>query len=398
MKGLRVVDVSTDLAGAYCTRLLASCGADVTRVEPPEGDPLRHQPPLPHLPVGSARVSARHEHLNAYKRGIVIDADSASGRPVLDALLATADVVVSSCNGDPERALAFEDELRSRWPGCAHVVTSPFGLTGPYASYKGGELVSWACGGFLQITGDPDRPPVQGGGPWADYATGATAAVGALAAVRSGVGQLVDVGTMEAMAAFHQWSLVLYTHQGVVKRRASNLHAESFHPMGPVPCKDGWVAIGIAFPNQWEGMCIGIDKPELLVDDRFQNNAERFDNAEAFNAELFPRLAEIEADTLVELLQENRVPAAKVLDVSEFLDDRQVGAREFWAAVDIGGTTGLVPKKPFRIPTSDPPFRPAPAPGHDTEAILAELGYDAGEIEALVASGAVAAETVGARS
>ena len=278
-----------------------------------------------------------------------------------------------------------------------HVVTSPFGLTGPYASYKGGELVNWAMSGFLQITGDPDRPPVQGGGPWADYATGATAAVGALAAVRSDAGQLVDVGTMEVMAAFHQWSLVLYTHQGVVKKRASNMHAESFHPMGPVPCKDGWVAIGIAFVPQWEGMCIAIDKPELLVDDRFQNNAERFDNAEAFNAELFPRLAEIEADTLVEVLQEHRVPAARVLDVSEFLHDRQVGARDFWVKVDVGGAAGMLPSKPFRIPTADPPFRPAPPPGRDTEDILAELGYDAGEIDALVAAGAVATDTVGVR-
>jgi crotonobetainyl-CoA:carnitine CoA-transferase CaiB-like acyl-CoA transferase len=200
------------------------------------------------------------------------------------------------------------------------------------------------------------------------------------------------------MAAFHQWSLVLYTHQGVVKKRASNMHAESFHPMGPVPCKDGWVAIGIAFVPQWEGMCIAIDKPELLVDERFQNNAERFDNADEFNAELFPRLAEIEADTLVELLQEHRVPAAKVLDVSEFLRDRQVGARDFWAEVSVGGATGVLPSKPFRIPTADPPFRPAPTPGRDTEAILAELGYDAGEIEALVASGAVATETVGVGS
>jgi crotonobetainyl-CoA:carnitine CoA-transferase CaiB-like acyl-CoA transferase len=397
MKGLKVVDVSTDLAGAYCTRLLAACGADVTRVEPPEGDGLRHQPPLPHVPGTTARVSARYEHLNAYKRGIVVDATTASGKPVLDALLGTADVVVSSCNGDPERALAFETEIRTRWPACVHVVTSPFGLTGPYASYKGGELVNWAMSGFLQITGDPDRPPVQGGGPWADYATGATAAVGALAAVRSDAGQLVDVGTMEVMAAFHQWSLVLYTHQGVVKKRASNMHAESFHPMGPVPCKDGWVAIGIAFVPQWEGMCIAIDKPELLVDDRFQNNAERFDNAEAFNAELFPRLAEIEADTLVEVLQEHRVPAARVLDVSEFLHDRQVGARDFWVKVDVGGAAGMLPSKPFRIPTADPPFRPAPPPGRDTEDILAELGYDAGEIDALVAAGAVATETVGVR-
>src|SRR3954454_11220693 len=133
MQGLRVVDLSTDIGGAYCARLLASCGADVTLVEPPEGDGLRHQPPLPHVPGRTERVSTRHEHLNANKRGIVVDRTTAAGRRVLDELLAGAQVVLSSCNGDPERSPASEEQVRRRWPGVAHVVTSPFGLTGPYA-------------------------------------------------------------------------------------------------------------------------------------------------------------------------------------------------------------------------------------------------------------------------
>ena len=398
MIGLRVVDVSTDIAGAYCARLLATSGATVIKAEPPAGDPMRHQPPVPHLPDGSARVAARHEYLHAYTRGIAVDATTASGRSVLDALLATADIVVSSCNGNPEAALAFEAEIRSRWPECVHVVTSPFGLTGPYATYKGSELIGWACGGFLQITGEEDKPPVQGGGPWTDYATGATAALGALAAVRSGEGQLVDVGIMEVMAAFHQWSLVLYTHQGVIKRRAGNRHAESFYPLGPLPCKDGWVAVGVALLAQWEGFCIAIDRPELLIDERFDSGAKRFDAHEAFDAATLPTLAEIEADALVELLQEHRVPASKVVDVLGLLNDRQLQARHFWAELDVGSATALLPSKPFHLPTADPPFTPAPSLGGDSETILAELGYDAAEIEALVGSGAVISATVGGRS
>jgi CoA:oxalate CoA-transferase len=398
MIGLRVLDVSTDIAGAYCARLLATSGATVIKVEPPEGGPLRHQAPVPQLADGSARVAARHEYFNAYKQGIALDASTASGRAVLDALLGEADIVVSSCNGNPQDALAFEDEIRSRWPDCVLVVTSPFGLTGPYASYKGGELIGWACGGFLQITGEEDKPPVQGGGPWTDYATGATAAIGALAALRSGEGQLVDVGTMEVMAGFHQWSLVLYTHQGVIKRRAGNRHAESFHPLGPLPCKDGWVAVGVALLAQWEGFCIAIDRPELLIDERFDSGAKRFDAHEAFDDLVLPRLAEFEADELVELLQEHRVPASKVLDVVGLLTDRQMEARHFWAEVDLGSATGLMPTKPFHLPSADPPFTPAPSLGGDSEAILAELGFSAEEIEALVASGTVTAATVGARS
>jgi crotonobetainyl-CoA:carnitine CoA-transferase CaiB-like acyl-CoA transferase len=400
MKELHIVDLSTDLAGAYCARLLATSGAHVTKVEPRGGDPLRRQPPLPHLDGDtSARVAARHEYLNAYKRGIVVDTETISGRRVLDTLLDAADAVLTSCNGDPERLLAFEDEVRPRWPRLVHVATSPFGLTGPYASYRGSELVSWACGGFLQMTGDPDREPLQGGGPWADYATGVTAAIGALAAVRhaaaTGEGQLVDVGVMEAMAAFHQWSIVLYTHQGVIKKRAGNRHAESFHPMGPLPCRDGWVAIGIALVPQWEGLCITLDKPELIVDDRFQTSGERFDNADALDAELYSAMAHFDADELVEKLQENRVPASKVMDVTAMLSDRQLAARDFWSTVRLGTdqerVVVAVPSKPFAIPTASPPFRPAPALGRDSESILAELGYGRDEIDALVSSGVVGA-------
>ncbi len=313
MKGLHVVDASTGLAGAYCARLLATSGATVTKVEPPEGDPLRRQPPAPIPPGATEPMSARHEYLHAYTRSVAVDTATADGQAVRDALFSSADVILSSCHGDPAAALALEDEIRARWPGCVHVVMSPFGLTGPYAAYRGSELVSWACGGFLQITGEEDREPVQGGGPWADYATGATAALGALAALRSGEGQLVDVGTMEVMAGLHQWALVLYTHQGVLKRRAGNRHAESFYPMGPMPVRDGWVAVGIATVPQWEGFCIAIDRPELIIDDRFETSGDRFDRYEELNAEVFPKLAEFGAEELAERLQELRVPAAKVL-------------------------------------------------------------------------------------
>ena len=395
MIGLQVVDDSGDIAGAYCTRLLATCGATVVKIEPPTGDPLRHQPPFPRVAgaSGSRPVAARFEYLNSFKRGITVDTSAASGQHVRDSLYASADVIVSSCNGDPERALLADDEIRRRWSRCVHVVTSPYGLTGPYATYRGSELTNWASGGFLQITGDPDREPVQGGGPWADYATGATAAVAALAAVRSaaiaGVGELVDVGTMEVMAALHQWSVVLFTHQGVIKRRAGNRHAESFHPMGPLPCRDGFVAVGTATVPQWEAFCIAIDQPELLVDERFQTGGDRFDNADALNAELFPRLSEIDADELVERLQDAHVPASKVLDVASLLDDRQLAARRYWAELQVGSTTAKLPSKPFRIASADPPFRPAPRAGEHSEEILRDLGYDAAEVEVLVASGAV---------
>jgi crotonobetainyl-CoA:carnitine CoA-transferase CaiB-like acyl-CoA transferase len=165
--------------------------------------------------------------------------------------------------------------------------------------------------------------------------------------------------------------------------------------MGPLPCRDGWVAIGIALVPQWEGLCITLDKPELIVDDRFQTSGERFDNADALNAELYPAMAQYDADELVAMLQENRVPASKVMEVTAMLSDRQLAARDFWSTVELGSgrerVPVAVPTKPFEIPTASPPFRPAPTLGRDSEAILAELGYGPEEVDALVAAGVVGA-------
>ena len=119
--------------------------------------------------------------------------------------------------------------------------------------------------GYAFITGKPNRTPLQGGGPWCSYVAGTTAAVGALSAARanrfSKQSEIVDVSVLEAMAALHQWSFVLYTHQGVVKQRSGNYHAESHHPLGLLACKDGWVAIAVSLAQQWENFCLAIEQP-----------------------------------------------------------------------------------------------------------------------------------------
>jgi crotonobetainyl-CoA:carnitine CoA-transferase CaiB-like acyl-CoA transferase len=218
---------------------------------------------------------------------------------------------------------------------------------------------------------------VQGGGPWAGHLVGTTAAIAVLAGVRrtrqTGLGQLVDVGAMEAMAAAHQWTIVLYTHQGVIKRRAGNMHAESFNPLGPVPCKDGWVCIGVASLPQWEGFCLAIDKPELLIDERFQSGGERFDRADELAEILDPVLMSLTADELVARCGEHHVPASPVIKVTQALEQEQLAVRGFWApSARIGGRARM-PERPFRVPGVDAPFREAPAYGEHTTEVLAGL-------------------------
>ena len=218
MRGLTVLDCSTSLSGAYCTRLFATLGAGVICAEAPGGHPLRTAPPW--VTAGpDGPVSAAWAFLAANKRSVV----AAAGSAELDALAARVDLVVLSADGDPESVRATADRYRAANHTLVVAVLSGFGLTGPYRAYRSSPLVDWAMGGHLLLNGEAHREPIAGAGPWSSYLGGATATLAAQAALfrarRHGRGDVLDVGNMEAAAACHQWSITIYTHQGVRKTR-----------------------------------------------------------------------------------------------------------------------------------------------------------------------------------
>jgi crotonobetainyl-CoA:carnitine CoA-transferase CaiB-like acyl-CoA transferase len=372
---LKVVERGSGIPAAYAGRLLGMSGADVVKVEPLAGDRLRRAEPLVPGEDGEA-FSALFESLNAFKRSVAIDESRAGEAEGLRRLLATADVVLDSADGDPDAVRGRYESAAADNPLVVYVATSGFGLTGPYRGFRSNDFIDLASGGFLYITGDPAREPLRAGGPWAGYLVGTLSAAAALAAVRrargTGRGQLVDVGAMETMASLHQWTLTLYTHQGVVKRRAGNRHAESYHPMGPLPCKDGWVCIGVASVAQWEGFCLGVDMPELLADERFQTGGDRFDHADALDRLIVPRLRDMTTEYVVQRMQDQRVPASPALTVLDLLADRQLASRGYWARSARSGRGAVLPERPFRVPGASAPFREAPRIGEHTEEVLAE--------------------------
>ena len=368
--GVTVVELGGGVAASWCGRLLAGAGADVVACEPEGGSPLRAAHPL--LPDGG---SALIEYLGMYKRSAVLaDTD-------LERLIAAADIVIDEVDVEagktPEVVAARMERFRALNPRLVAVVCSPFGLTGPYADRRSSALVDWAMSGYAAITGDPDREPLQGGGPWCAYVGGLTASVGAMAALRTAErtvrGQLVDVSAMDAMTALHQWSIVLATHQGVRKRRSGNRHAESFHPLGILPCKDGAVCIAVSSPAQWEGFCLALEMPELLDDERFATGGDRFDNAGELDAMILPWLLERPRREIVERLQECNVPTSPVLDVLSVQDDEQLADRNFWQGLPHLGDDVFAPSLPVSGPVG-PRGRPrAPALGEDTATVLADL-------------------------
>ena len=390
MSGLRVLDLSDQVSGAYCARLLATAGAQVTLVEPTAGSGLRSRPPL--LTAIDPMRSAAFEYLSAWKRGVALDWDSEPGFDALGRLIDQADVVITSMAAS--QASAFDGRVRSERPGLVHVSATAYGLSGPWAGWRSSDLTDWASGGYLYITGDPLREPLQGAGPWTSYVAGITAAVGTMAALHarrvSGRGQLVDVGTMESMASSHQWSLVMWSHQGRIKHRANNRHAEAHHPVSLMQVSDGWVCIGAPTAAQWTSLCIALELPEMADDPRYATSGLRFDAAEEIDGRFAPFLMSRTRTEVVELLQDFHVPASAVLSMDEVQEDEQLEARAFWAYPEHLDAGARMPGLPFVLPSSPGDFRAAPRLGADTRAVLSEAGIDDAQIESLSEAGVIA--------
>lgn len=358
LDGLTVVEVAGGVATAWCGRLLAQLGSAVTVLEPPEGSPLRTRPPL--LPGGE---SPWHHWLNGEKTSVAISGDDAVGEAARG-----ADVVIWPATGaeEPGSVEALAAGLRTTTPHQVFVALSPFGLTGPWRALASSDLVEWAAGGHLYLTGDRNREPVQGGGPWPGYVAGSTAAVGAVAALLdagvTGAGQLVDVGTMEAMAAAHQWTISTYTHHGYVKRRDGNRLAESYHPIAIYRCRDGWVQVAAASREQWEAVCLVSGCVELLADDDLLVAAGRYDRADEIDAAIGPWFAASTIAEAVAQLQEARVPASVVNDLATVVRDPQLEARGYWSSMPSVASTAVVPGPPIVVGPRVPPGPVSAAP------------------------------------
>lgn len=356
VRGTRVLDLSNSITGAYTARLLASVGADVTIGEPPGGSPLRQAPPL--LDLADGPRSAAWEYLSACKDTITLDPSE------VPAAAATYDLVVLATDGPSAPVAALAHALRSTHPKLVVTTVTPFGLTGPQSSWRAGPLEQWALGGHLTLNGEPDREPIPGGGPWDSHLVGAIAAVGAqgalLRAKAAGDGSLIDVGALEALASSHQWSISMYTHTGAVKQRTGNRHGEMHHPLNLYECSDGYVCIAAASFHQWEGLCIAIDRVELLADDGLANAAERFDRADELDEAITAWTREHTVAEAVEASQSHFCPAGRVGELTDVLHDEQLAYRGYFQPVPDLGEHAVIPSVPFRIPETSR-LGPAPA-------------------------------------
>ena len=384
LAGVRVVDVTTSLAGPFCTELLAGLGAEVVKVEPPGGgDEARAWGP----PFHDGTATMFHA-MNAGKRSLALELRR--GREILLRLADRADVLVQSLRPGlaDERGLGA-DELRARNPRLVYCTIGAFGARGPDALLPGYDPLAQARAGIVSVTGEAGRPGVRVGVSIVDQTTGIVAALGVVAALhereRSGAGRVVDVSLLETAVSLMGYHLTGHAAGGPVPGR----HGTAFPSIAPYEtftAADGELMVAAANDRLFASLCRALGLDALPDDERFATNPERVAHRDELHASLAARFAERTRAEWLALLAEAAVPAAPVNEVPDVLADPQV------AALDLLQELGGLPVvRPPLSADGEPLAHRAAAPelGADTRAILRELGYDDAEIDAFERDGVV---------
>ena len=389
LSGIRVVDVTTSLAGPYCTEVLAALGADVIKIEPPlGGDEARTWGP----PFWDGE-STLFLTVNAGKRPVCIDLRR--GLDVVLRLVDRADVFVQSLRPGlaEERGLGAE-ALRERNPRLVYCSIRSFGPTGPWRDRPGYDPLAQAAGGIISVTGEAGRDGVRAGVSVCDQGTGMWAALAIVAALHeretTGKGREVDVSLYETALGFMAYHLTGYLGAGTV---ASGRGTEfpSIAPYQAFGARDGRLMVAAANDRLFAQLVDALGLPELAADPRFASNSDRVANRAELTPLLEERFATEDRATWISRLGQAGVPAAPVQNVAEVVAAAQTEALGILQDLPHPSVDGLrLPAFPVSLDGERLVHRSAPPElGANTRTILAEAGFADDEIDELVAAGAV---------
>jgi crotonobetainyl-CoA:carnitine CoA-transferase CaiB-like acyl-CoA transferase len=387
LAGMRVLDVTTSIAGPYCTEILGALGADVVKVERPDtGDDGRAWgPPFWH------GESAMFLAVNADKRSLAVSLSDPRGLEAVLRLVDTADVFVQSLRpGLAQRLGLGADELRRRNPQLVCCSVGAYGRVGPLAEEPGYDALMQAAGGLISMTGEPGRPGVRVGSSLIDMGTGMWAALGVLAALlereRSGEGSVVDTSLYETALGYIGYHLVGYLADGTVPTGQGTVFP-MVAPYQVFPTRDGELMVAGGNDRLFASLCRVLGLDELVTDERFLTNPDRVRNRAELVAIVSARLRERDSAEWQYLLAAAGVPVAPVADVADIVESQQTEALGILQPLAHDVIPGLrLPALPLSFDQERATFRAAPpAVGEDTAEILAEAGYSQEEISALEA-------------
>lgn len=378
---LRVLDL-TSASAAYCGKLLADLGADVIKVEPPGGDPARHEGPL-----SAEGESLAFLYENASKRSVVLDLDSEAGRDRLRSLAADVDLVLESLPAGQleERGLGHA-ALAEGNPGLVLTSISGFGRTGPLAGARSNDLVASALGGAMTSVGDPADPPVRLASHQADVITATLAAASSLVALhhreRSGRGQHVDVSSLETVAAItHIAGVGKWLEDDIIPKRVGTGLVASV-PSGAYRCKDGLVYLMVNRPAHWLALAEWIHEvtgnEEVLMDVFHGPSSSRLPYRELLDVFIGDLTATLTVDEAYHEGQRRHIAFTPIHTAARITADPQLAARAYFAEVESAGRRALsVPGAPYRPSRSGwQTGRSIPEPGEHSDAVLGGDGFE----------------------
>ena len=391
LDGMRVVDVTTSIAGPYCAEILAALGADVVKVERPDtGDDGRAWGP----PFWNGE-SAMFLAVNAGKRSLAVSLSDERGRDAVLRLADRADVFLQSLRPGLAERLGFGAEaLRARNARLVYGSIGAYGRVGPLAEEPGYDALMQAAGGLISMTGEPGRPGVRVGSSLIDMGTGMWAALGIVSALldreRTGRGAVVDTSLYETALGYLGYHLVGYLADGTVPTGQGTVFP-MVAPYQVFPTRDGELMVAGGNDRLFGLLCGVLELPDLAGDERFRTNPDRVRNREELVALVSTRLRERDTDDWNARLTAAGVPAAPVADVADVVAAEQTQALGLLQAVEHDAIPNLrLPALPLSFDGARATHASAPpAVGEHTAEILGDVGYTPDEIAALEADGVV---------
>ncbi|MEF8801094.1 MAG: CaiB/BaiF CoA-transferase family protein [Halolamina sp.] len=394
LDGVTVLDASRVLAGPFCGMQLGDLGADVIKVERPDGgDQTRHwSPPA----FGDSGESSYYASINRNKRSITLNLATEKGRETFRELAAGADVMLENYRvGKPAEWGIDYDSLSEENPGLVYCSITGYGQTGPKAERPAYDLMMQAEGGMMSITGEAGRPPVRVGVAMADLASGMYATQSILAALfrrefANEGGERIDIALFDSIVGWLTYMATDTFASGEPPGRMGSRHP-NIAPYQAYEAADGYIVVACASEAIWYRFCEALDRPDLAADERFENNERRVENRDALERDVAEELRDTTVDELLTMFRDHDVPVGRIRDIAEVFDDPQVEARNMRQSVT-HPTAGemQLPGSPMCFAGHDTDARRhPPLLGEQTEELLGELGYSADKIEELRREGVV---------